>query len=58
MIQATDFVCPQCRAQVGKPCTDQSGGEHRATFHSERRRLAKEKRTRQAAPSSGKGGDK
>ena len=55
MIQATDFVCPTCKAQCGKPCVD---FEKKFEFgkmvekpvhrfgkpHADRRRLAKTKR--------------
>lgn len=55
MIQATDFVCPTCKAQVGKDCTNQElvYSYGKSVFrtvvrfgkpHSERRRLAKSKR--------------
>lgn len=55
MIQATDFVCPTCKAQVGKACTNREliYSYGRSEFkvaprfgkpHSERRSLAKSKR--------------
>ena len=55
MIQATDFVCPTCKAQVGKSCTNQElvysygRSEFRTTPrfgkpHSTRRKLAEKKR--------------
>lgn len=64
MIQATDFVCPTCKAQVGKPCTNSetvyaygkavTKQVHRfGKPHGERRRLARDKR----AVHDQKGGD-
>lgn len=55
MIQATDFVCPKCKAQVGKSCVEfekvfsfgsmVSKPIHRfGKPHAERRNLAKLKR--------------
>lgn len=55
MIQATDFVCPVCRSQVGHACIDLKEvfaygrvvarpTVQRSKPHPERRRLAKAKR--------------
>lgn len=60
MIQATDFVCPTCKAQVGKQCTNQElvyryGRSEFRTVprigkpHSERRSLAKAKREKKGS---------
>jgi hypothetical protein len=46
MIQATDFVCPACKAQVGKLCQNAGPSSWRAKPHSERRKLAEQKRKR------------
>lgn len=61
MIQATDFVCPTCHAQVGKPCTNKElvYSYGRSVFktvprfgkpHAERRLLARVKRLSTQAP--------
>lgn len=55
MIQATDFVCPTCKAQVGKSCTNTETvyaygkAIHKPIHrfgkpHADRRRLARDKR--------------
>ena len=49
MIQATDFVCPTCRAQVGKPCVEMNWLIKAGKPHPERRKLARLKRKQKGA---------
>lgn len=64
MIQATDFVCPTCKVQVGHACMDMSNvwaygrvvsrpTVQRSKPHPDRLRLAKNKRNSRKEPING-----